>query len=313
MIRSGSTIKAIGTESKRIQFIGAYEGAGSWQGIHIESNTDNQLAYCDFLNMGSWARNDIGGLQLLGPAKVGISHCKFTNGLGTGLHARRSNNCQITAFDHNIFEGYENFPPVVLESYQSLSSIEKFDMTSDFTNNAKKYIQITPDLKKDVTINQTTVPYYFDWEMPNFNYHLTINEGVTIYMAHDLHASSGILTGRLTINGTADKKVKFTRLPSSSNYWGNIAFNGLCGSEINHCIFEYGGFINGGYSSILYITRGAELTLNNVEINNSATYGIRIAYCDYQLTHNNVTFSNNGIANVRDECADPPVDRDDLP
>ena len=50
IIKAGATIKAIGAATNRIQFIGTNNEKGSWVGINVESNTDNQFAYCDFLN-----------------------------------------------------------------------------------------------------------------------------------------------------------------------------------------------------------------------------------------------------------------------
>jgi hypothetical protein len=302
-ITSSATIKATGTAGERIRFIGAVEAAGSWQGITVESKTDNRFDYCDFLNMGNSSRTDYGGMQLTG-AKVGISHCKFTNGLGTGLRAMAgSSYSEFSAFDNNVFEGYENEPPVILMQDHSLSMLEKFDMTSDFTRNAKQYIQISPNITKDVTLNQTTVPYYFSsgiWsEIGGYlNNVLTINEGVTIYMANDIFFNYGDPTdGRLMINGTASKKVKFTRLPGTSGYWNCIHFNGLKGSVINHCIFEYGG--SSSEFGTLFLYSRTELTLNNVEINNSNNYGVYLFNGpNYKLTHSNVTFSNNRLGNV---------------
>jgi len=56
------------------------------------------------------------------------------------------------------------------------------------------------------------------------------------------------------------------------------------------------------------------LTLNNVEVNNSYSYGAHIRGCGYRLTHSNVTFNNNADGNVYDQCVDyPGVVRPDLP
>ena len=302
-ITSSATIKAEGTAGERIRFIGAVEAAGSWQGITIESKTDNRFDYCDFLNMGNSSRTDYGGMQLSG-AKAGITHCKFTNGLGTGLYAVSGGSyAEFSAFDNNVFEGYENEAPVNLYTNQSLTLLEKFDMTSDFTRNAKQYIQVSPDMTKDVTLSQSTVPYYFlnnSNAVGTINNTLTINEGVTIYIANGIAFNNGfgVNNGRLMINGTASKKVKFTRLPGTSGYWDSVEFNGLKGSVINHCIFEYGGVAYLSGSGILALGSTTELTLNNVEINNSNNYGVYLSGTNYKLTHSNVTFSNNSLGNV---------------
>ena len=308
-ITSGATIKATGTAAKRIQFIGAYDAAGTWAGMEVRSNTDNQFAFCDFLNAGSFAGETSGSLFLF-DAKAGFSHCKFTNGLGTGIYAGcdATHYCEFSAFDNNVFQGFQNYPPMYLDCNQSLSMLEKLDMTSDFTGNAMKYVEIThPDIEKAVTLSQTTVPYYFDGAIWNLAYPLTINEGVTVYVAggSDFITSTYTQDGRLMVNGTTAKPVKFTRLPSSSNYWGGISFDGLKGSVLNNCILEYGGDISGAYhGNMIYITYGSQLTLNNVQLNNAQAYGVYINACagEYALTHSNVTFSNNGDGNVDIWC-----------
>ena len=312
LIKSGSVIKAIGTASKRIQFVGMNDEKGSWNGIVVGSNTDNQFAYCDFINAGN-TTNIYSGIRLT-DAKAGFSHCKISNGLGYGLYMSSGSTtyCQLTVFDNNVIEGYENNPPVGIDSGRALKLLEKFDMTSDFTKNTKPYISVLPDetLNENVVINQTTVPYYFTSTMYLINNTLTFNEGVTVYMPDNRSFNNGGRThpGRIIVNGTAEKKVKFTRLPSSSLNWGYINFTGLKESVINHCIFEYGGNSGG----ILYLNSSSNLTLNNVAINNSQTYGVCLD-CDYILKHSNVTFSNNAKGNVLNTCPNPDVVHSNFP
>ena len=309
--------KAVGTADKRIKFIGAKEAKGAWRGIQIDSNTDNQLVYCDFLNMGSSSSGITGALYLYN-AKVGISHCKFTNGLGTAIraHSNAASFSEFSDFNNNVIEGYDDLPPMIVTTNRPLAFLEKLDMTSDFTRNAKQYIQVTPDhLSRAVTINQTTVPYYFDSYIRNIDYTLTINEGVTIYVAAGQYFNNrgGANPGRLIINGTANKKVKITRLPGTTGHWHRVDFYGLKESVINHCIFEYGGGGTGIGIGTLLFNSTTELTLNNVEINHSDTYGVYISQSGYRLSHSNVTFSNNRQGNVYDNRTNPATIRTNFP
>jgi len=290
-IKSGSVIKAVGTATKRIQFIGNNDDKGSWAGIWIESNSDNQFAYCDLLNAGNSYHSNWGGI-VLSNAKVGFSNCKLTNGLGYGFNvgSDATHTSYFSVFTNNVVEGYEI--PMYVTTDNSLKALEKLDMTSDFTKNKNLYIQVIPDMEESATINQTTVPYYFSSDFSLYTYILTINEGVTIYMRD----GSGIAgaTGRLMINGTSSKKVKFTRLPDSGLYnWGTIGFDAP-GSVIKHCIFEYGGKNDG----ILNVNSTSNLTLENVEINGSKWYGVRL-FSGYTLKYSNVTFKDNQGGNVR--------------
>ena len=157
-------------------------------------------------------------------------------------------------------------------------------------------------MDEDVTLNQTTVPYNFQGTMTISNT-LTINAGVTIYMAdnHSIVGSSALIL----INGTADRKVRFTRKPGGDPYfWAYISFG--AGSIVKHCIFEYGGQTGAGMITIL---SGTSLTLENVEINNSDTYGAGTGSnnCNWSITHTNVTFSNNKLGNFMNRCPTPDV------
>ena len=310
-ISSKATVKAQGLANDRIRFIGAFDSPGSWYGIRVESDTDNRFDYCDFLNIGSYERKGYSCLEVIG-GRAGITHCTFTNGLGTGLYLGNSGSQspELSAFNNNVFEGFNNEAPVFISSNQSLHLLEKFDMTSDFTRNAKQYIELRPYFTKDVTINPTTVPYYFVWGLNggDFGHTLTINEGVTIYLEEGFGFNGYTAgSGRFIINGTASKKVKFTRLPGTSGYWHSIYFDGMQGSVINHCIFEYGGANFGAVYGNLVIFKSAELTLNNVEINHSDSYGVTILSDDYTLNHSNVTFFNSRLGNVWDRSVTPNV------
>ena len=297
-IKSGSVIQAIGTASKHIRFIGMNEEKGSWRGIYLhDAMTDNQFVYCDFVNAG-YRTGDEAALYLSN-AKVGVSHCTFTRGFSHGLKvwSASGNTCEFSFFDNNIIKDYDQ-EPVYLVANPGLKLLEKFDMTSDFTQNEKAYIHVeNRDMSSNVTINQTTVPYCFNGGVDVKNV-LTINEGVTIYMKEGTWIKGA---GRLMINGTPSNMVKFTRMNDTYYYWGGIEFS-LLGSVIKNCIFEYGGKNYG----TLYLYGNCNLTLENVAINNSITYGAELSSsyggCNHTINHSGVTFSNCKLGNVKDPC-----------
>jgi hypothetical protein len=297
-ITNGACINAVGTAEKHIQFVGTAATKGSWGRIDINTNTDNQFVYCDFINAGG----DAGKCAVrcwVGENQIGMSHCKISGSAGWGLVVYE--NTRFTAFDNNVIENCDDVPVWMRGSWKQL---EKLDMTSDFTNNPKQYIEVLPNQfhSEDAVINQTSVPYYFSNSCDCLNKKLTINAGVTIYMGTDenLTGSSSVNQGVILINGTAEKPVTFTRLPGTTGYWGSVYFRGLIGSRIENCIFEYGGNHNDG--GMIEIASESDLTLTNVVIRNSYNYGVRIDTWGntYRLTHTNVTFSNNYKGNVYD-------------
>jgi hypothetical protein len=303
-VTDGACINAAGMADKHIQFIGTGTEKGSWYGVDVRTTSDNQFKYVDFINSGSAAANvNTYAVLTIYDAKCGVSHCKISGGLGYGIYINGGNhggpnNTRITAFDNNVVENVD-YEPVYLW-YISHASI--FDMTSDFTQNTKPYIKITPGqtLSADATLNQTTVPYYIADDIDYMNKKLTINAGVTIYMGVDnnLTGSGAVNEGVIFINGTVEKPVTFTRLPGTTSYWGTVYFRGLIGSRIENCIFEYGG--NHNDRGMIDIASESDLTLTNVVIRNSYNYGVRIDEWggNYRLTHSNVTFANNYKGNV---------------
>ena len=299
----GATIKTLGTAEKRIQFIGASNTKGAWRGVKVETMTDNQFVYCDFLNAGVDLPG-IAGLYLF-HAKASITHCKFTNGSGHGLYVHNyENDCQLTTFNNNVFENFD-LPPVYIYN-SNLKQLEKFDMTSDFTKNAKAYIEIdNREMVGNVTINQTTVPFYFN-NILDINHTLTINEGVTIYMPQYIGFGGDPFSpdSRLMINGTAAKKVKITRLPGETDNWGCINGQWLPGSVIKHCILEYGGEFD--HQGVIFAPNGTDITLENVEFKNTKTYDGVIPFSDYNyvIRHSNITYSRPS-GNVWDGHREP--------
>ena len=298
-IIDGATIKALGTANKRIQFVGGAT-KGSWSRIWVKTEKDNIFNYVDFINGGSQTHTtNRYGVFALDNAKASISHCKILGGLADGIVMW--DKCNITAFDNNIVENVDRAPVYMRNEFSKLS---KFDMTSTFTNNTNKYIEVEGSqfIREDVTLNKTSVPYYFTYG-PNITdeKRLTINEGVTIYMGENIGITNYNGTGKLTINGSIANPVTFTRLPGTSYHWNLINFEGGTGHIINNCVLEYGGAkpATNQENCILKIN-AAQITLNNVIIRNSLARGVVVDNFGGapSISATNVTFANNGDCNV---------------
>ena len=168
-VKSGGTIKAIGlpvmldangaeigVTSGRITLKGASDTKGAWSGVVVGSTTDNQFAYVDFINGGS--RTDFvnnPGVLYMNNGKASISHCKISGSLCHGFSLW---NVNLVDFNNNIVENVDQ-TSVFLRG--SLKQLELFDMTSDFTNNTKKYIEVyqAQTHSENAVINKTSVPY----------------------------------------------------------------------------------------------------------------------------------------------------------
>ena len=275
---------------------------GSWNGVYIKTKKENQLNYVDMLNGGS-RTDDFNNAAVLNieEGKVGISHCTVSGGKVYGIALW--DDFTLTAFDNNKVENCDAEPVWFRGQF---SRIDKFDVTSDFTNNTKPYIHVyVPQSVEEVAmLNETSVPYYFaEGGMDYLKADLNIGAGVTVYMGEATGFGTGQnLTGKLNINGTAQKPVTFTRVPGTNYHWKAI---GLAGSshKIKNCIMEYGGNSWNGWedAGILNVAFETSIEFENVTVRNSINFGLHILHFD-DCTYtggNTVTFQSNAAGNVR--------------
>ena len=272
---------------------------GSWDGMVFQTNKENQLIYVDLLNGGS--RTDFqncpavitldnGGKLAMSFSKISGSKC---NGLSAGFQG-----ATIAAFDHNVIENCDLAPVYLYQNEFKLAAA--FDATSEMSNNTLAYVSL-PNISlaqgSNTTINKTSVPYYVRDYGGELQSKLTINEGVTFYMAESasLAADYGEGAGQLIINGTAANPVLFTRLPGTTYYWQYITFQYNSSHSIKYCNFEYGGGEEG--MGMLDFGRESTVSLQNVNIRNSNNYGVTL-FAISSVTHNNIVFENCKSGNV---------------
>jgi hypothetical protein len=299
-IKDGACIKALGTADKRIQFVGGAT-KGSWQGITVETNTENQLKYVDFINSGSFSQTGVIYLVMSG-ARLAVDNCTISGSKGSGVFLENNDNLLLTSFKNNKISGCDNTPLHLYGAY----NLAVLDKTSDLTGNAVNYVEMHSVAEVDannLTINPTTVPYYFIAGVRvSASKTLTINAGTTIYIGNDrefqLYDGS-----HLVVNGGtgAGEKVTFTHLLGSTAYWQGFDFFDSHGNVLKNCLIEYGG--NPNNDANIYADYRSSMSLENVELNHSKQYGFKfnnaIGTSDAaQVTAVNVTFSGNAGGNV---------------
>ena len=297
-IVDGATIKAIGTADKHIQFIGGAT-KGSWDGLIIETSTDNQLQYVDILNAGD-ATDGAVSLYYTG-SKVSITNSSISGSLGNGIHLA-NNGIVIAAFSNNTITNCEKTPVHL----QDLFAAEKFDATSNLTGNGENYVYVTGTYieDKNFTLNGTTVPYYVEGGINvNSGRTFTINKGTTIIIGNDrgFNVNDG---AHIIVNGGTGvgEKVIFTHLPGSTYYWSGFEFFGSYGNVIKNAVIEYGGAPNNDANINAYFR--SEVTLENVEIKHSKKYGVQMYYDlaspDLSTVKGTATFSGNTGSDIWD-------------
>jgi hypothetical protein len=297
---AGNLSATPGTKSGHITLKGGAT-KGSWQGITVETNTENQLKYVDFINGGSFSQTGVIYLVMSG-ARLAIDNCTISGSKGSGVFLANNDNLLLTSFKSNKISGCDN-TPLHLFGANNLAVLDK---TSDLTGNAVNYVEMHSVAEVDannLTINPTTAPYYFIAGVRvKASKTLTINAGTTIYIGNDrefqLYDGS-----HLVVNGGtgAGEKVTFTHLPGSTAYWQGMEFFDSHGNILKNCLIEYGG--NPNNDANIYAYARSSVSLENVELNNSKMYGFKFINSSYppdmaQVTAVNVTFSNNAGGNV---------------
>ncbi|MDR0874557.1 MAG: right-handed parallel beta-helix repeat-containing protein [Prevotellaceae bacterium] len=299
-ITDGATIKALGTAGKHIQFVGGAT-KGSWQGITVETNTENQLKYVDFINGGSFSQTGVIYLVMSG-ARLAVDNCTISGSKGSGVFLENNDNLLLTSFQNNKISGCDNTPLHLFGAY----NLAVLDKTSDLTGNAVNYVEMHSTFEVDaqnLTINPTTVPYYFNaYAKVSASNTLIINAGTTMYFHADV--SFQVNDGaHIVVNGGTGvgEKVTFSHLPNSTAYWQGFEFFDSHGNILKNCLIEYGG--NPNNDANIYAYARSSMSLENVELNNSKMYGFKFINSSYppdmaQVTSVNVTFSGNAGGNV---------------
>lgn len=120
---------------------------------------------------------------------------------------------------------------------------------------------------------------------------LVIEKGVKLYF---LSGSGSIKVeegGNLLIQGTESEPVVISNHPSrEEGNWGTIWFDEGSGGKIENLNMSDAGYESWGFqdwlpNSSIYIYKSLPITIENVEINNSIGYGMRIYESDIEITN----------------------------
>ena len=184
------------------------------------------------------------------------------------------------------------------------------DETNVLTPNTRKYIGIQGnDIQSDKVLRiwgkgtsdeiSTYVVYSSNITVPAYTY-LTVDPGVTVKFSSNLEMT---VNGALIADGTLDEKIVFTSvkddsyggdtnndgsnsIPENGN-WRGITFNDSFFEDLthlNHVKVRYAGANNSG---AIYFYQ-ADVLVENSEISNSSTNGIRVYNASPTLTGNNI-------------------------
>ncbi len=267
-VSTGGGLIADGTSAK-ITFTGETKQSGFWD--YIEFSDDAVNANCIMKNClieygGGYSTS---GAMLYIENNATVSNCTIRQSLSNGVEIDDS---AFPTFTGNTVTANAKSP--VTASFKNAGTIGK----GTYTGNGYFYIDLSSGtIAQNATLLKQDIAYMLNGYNAVKNATLTIEAGTTIQMnsGADLTVSTG---GGLIANGVASTNpITFTGAQEQNGYWDYIEFeddavNANC--QMSNCVIQYGG----GYSTtgaMVYIDNSP--TFNNNTVQNSASYGVKIA------------------------------------
>ena len=278
VVEQDAGIHMVGTPDKHIRLVNATNNNnhGAWRYFHVISNrADNVMEYVDFINGGS---ND-GGEVLLVDGTLSMKHCLIDGSRGIGMYV----NGKLTAFEYNTIKNCESYPLGISEA----DHINQLGTGNEYTDNTKNMIWFDHYWIDNGTENSTFtftnqgIPYHItDGMNVDENNILFVNPGCEFVVAYnkEIVVSEGSL---IQVNGSrgGTPEVIFRGETSGSGTWRGLKVRtsrhtgNNVHSWLNGCIIDGAGIDDDG---ALYTEEDTWLTLYQVTISNSGSYGLNI-------------------------------------
>ena len=300
-INSGGVISAIGTQDKKIKFIGKTAQKGFWSGIMIYStSSSNNFTHVEILHAGSKAMLDATktAVALFENARVSVLNTTIAQSGGYGIYFRY--NSIIVNFAANNFNNNQEAPLLL-----SANHVSKLDEATVFTsNNGRNVIEVQGSLLTGT--NEEVWPAFADGTpiriLGTFGVRTgwKLKPGTNIEIAEDKQINIES-NGYINAIGSAAAKINITGMTKSTGSWNGIAvYTGSTLNELNHVNLRHAGGVGvlGGVKAAIsqFGTSHTNLVVRNSEISNSGGYGIHVfgnkAVLNSDVETSNV-FANN--------------------
>ena len=317
VVEGHGVLKAVGTSTDKIAFLGAEPHRGYWSGVYLDhaNSFDNELAFVEIEHAGGEGYWDPGAFEdyraalvLEGDSRIKLKDVLIRNSGGSGVFADEE--VDLAAFERVAITQGASFPLLV---YARL--VHRLDPASDFTGNdpGMDYVRVADwNGIKTATWKRLSVPYLVENELAVQDGELlTIEAGTRLVFEQD----AGIFVeghgGGLHAEGTATDKIVFTGLDAHAGYWCGLVFSDSNHSEnlLEYAVVEYGGsgsctqMYSSQKANVLVESAGSGssqfIRIRNSEIRHSAGYGVVIASeTDANDILGDNTFSDNVSGNL---------------
>lgn len=278
----GGGLKAVGTSTSSIQFLGSSEIKGTWKGVYFGSDhLENRLENVTIKHAGrsSYSQSgEAGAVQLSrkDESEAAIINCTINDNKGYGLFL--SEESVLSEFTNNTITNNSQAPVGLF--FNQLGSL---DASSDYQGNSSDYVEVRENtIEEEVIVVKLNVPYQF---MESKRYYITqtlnIGAGSILEFASDAGLRLGEqssdcspTTGALSATGTEADPIIFRGVSIGRGTRLGIGINSS-GDE-NKLVYCT---IFGGGSKQLY---------------NAGGQGNLVIYCEGKAEVRNSTISDSG-------------------
>ncbi len=290
-----TAFKAQGTSSNGITLTGVTKQAGFWNGIGFSSaNVNNELSGVTLEYAGGGDLytfiEGTAALQLGGGSKVSITNSTFRNSDAYGIQANEG--VEFTDFSDNTFESNERTSMNV-----QAGNIGSMDTGTSYESYVRVYGGHISD--QTLTVSPIDVPYRVAGvRLIQEGSDVTVEAGTTF----EFESNGGLkVNGDATAfkaQGAEADSIVFTGETKQAGYWEGLGFDSANSTnELSHVKVEYGGggelytFI--GDVANIQVLEGAQLTLENSLIKDSADYGLYADDGASAVSESNNTYQDN--------------------
>lgn len=309
----GGGLKAVGTESEPIKFIGTSAQKGVWKGVYFGStHPENRLEYVEVMHAGRTASaqsNEKGAVQLSreDESRASIVNCRIEDNDGFGVFITEESD--LEEFSNNVITNNELSPVGIYFSQLSL-----LDATSTYSpDNGQEFIEVRRDVfATDGTISSLEVPYRF---VENNAYYvqsaMTIEEGATLEFASgsalrlgEQSTDCSLSTASLMAVGTEEAPITFRGATEGSGSWLGIGFNSSSpNNQLIYCNISGAGaakIYNANHEPANIVLQcESRVIIQNTTISQSGNHGIVIHDEDAELDEFiNNTLTDNDAAPI---------------
>lgn len=302
----GGGLKAVGTSTNAIRFLGTSDNEGVWKGIYFgSSHPENRLENVTVTHAGRSASSQSGAkgavqLSRDEDSSAAIVNCTISNNEGYGLFI--TDESDLEEFSGNTISNNEEAPIALF-----FNQIGALDASSNYQENGKNYIEVRENEIEDDIVNMPllNVPYRFvESKRYNIKNALNIGAGNILefingagFRLGEQASDCANTSGSLNATGTMERPITFRGVTSGKGTWLGIGFNSSSSNNnLIYCSISGGGsskMYNGAdFAANITLQCDSRVTIQNSSIADSGEFGIYMLDDDAELEN----FEQNTIA-----------------